>query len=406
MSADKASRSDSMSRGGRVIALILGTGVNAVYVLALQVLALVTLQPSDYGAYSIQYLGFALAASIGTSLVSESWLRRDLYEGVRESWANYSAVLGYLSLAAGLVVLAGSLLVPALASSSWVGAIAVAASTYRVGARYHAVRLHQHKYVFAADVVGLSVTIGTWMAVFVVSTHSLQSMVMVWASGAAASALLSRWPSIQRPRVIRNWVREHKDHVKPLLRDSLLQDAGAVGTPFLLAPVLGLASFGTYRAVSNVSAPVRLVLTPLRPTLASVPLSAHRSFSRIALIVCGAAFFGIAAYLCLSWIGESQFELGTLNELAPFSLPTAVYVAANFLGHYYYVPARAHSSGQALMTGRIFQTVIVIIFPIVGVIIAGLSGAIWAYALATVLWAVGWMAIVLRSQGLKSSASK
>ena len=381
--------------------MVLGTGVNALYVLALQVLALVTLEPSDYGAYSIQYLAFALASSVGTSLVSESWLRRDLHEKRRSSWADYSAVLGYLSLVAGLLVLAGSLLMPVLASSSWIGAVAVAASTYRVGARYYAVRLHQHKYVFAADIAGLIVTVGAWLAVLLVSTHSLQSMVAVWAVGAAASALFSRWPSIQRPRLVREWLREHKNHVKPLLRDSLLQDAGAVGTPYLLAPVLGLAAFGTYRAVSNVSAPVRLVLTPLRPSLASVPLATHRSFARIVSIVCGAAFFGVAAYVCLAWIRQSELNLGTLNELGPFALPTALYVAANFLGHYYYVPARAHSSGKALMTGRVFQTIIVIVLPIVGVVVAGLSGAIWAYATATFLWAVVWMVIVLRKRGIE-----
>ena len=89
-------------------------------------------------------------------------------------------------------------------------------------------------------------------------------------------------------------------------------------------------------------------------------------------------------------------DLGSLSEIVTFALPAAVFVTANFLGHYFYIVARSHVNGRRLLTGRIVQTVLAIVVPIGGVLVGGLTGAIWGYAGCTAVSALVWMALVLR----------
>ena len=385
------------SRAMKHLPLVASTGVNALYVLALQVLALTTLDPESYGMYSIQYLTYALAASVCLSVLSEAWLRTDISTSYRSPWRDYSGVLMYVALAAGVVTLFGSLLISSLRGIAWLGAIAVAASTYRSGARYFALRVGLQRYVLMPDLLGLIATLLVWSFFLHQHVDSLTSMVAVWATGAVIAGLLSRLPTLRPPSVVRMWISVHRTQIGPLLRDSLLLDLGAIGTPYFLAPVLGLSSFGTYRAVSNTSAPVRFVLTPLRPVLSATPLTAHRSPVRGLVNLATGLIFGLGAFIFLSLFGSSGVQLGTLTQLAPFALPTAIYVSANFIGQYYYIVARGHSSGRSLLRGRIIQTLLVTILPIGGALLGGLAEVIWSYTAATVAWSAVWVLHVLRA---------
>ena len=369
---------------------------NACYVLTVQVLALVSLPAAGFGVFSIQYLMFALAGSISLSVICEPWLRSVIHDGETSSWRDYSSMLVYLAGAAGLATLAVSLLVPSARPVALSGAVAVFASTYRSGTRYHEVRGQNWNRILASDVSGIATTIAMWGSLSFAGAGELQAMSSAWAAGAIVTALISPVPRVNRINRIGDWLTKHKKHVRPLLRDSLLMDLGAIGTPFLIAPLLGIANFGVYRAVSNVAAPVRLVLNPLRPTLASISLTRHSSRKVVVGVVATSAIFGLGAYCALILIGTLQFDLGALTALVPFAAPTGLFVASNFLGHYYYVVARSHSAGPALLVGRLTQTVLSIASPIVGVLVWGLPGAIWGMAIATMFSAIVWNTLAVR----------
>ena len=375
---------------------LLGTATNAAYVLVVQVLALVTLAPADFGSFSIQYLLFAFASSLSLSLISEAWLRVDLKGGGRGDWAEYSSATLYLSLAAGVATVVISLLVEPLRPIAWIGAVAVATSTYRASARYYAVRMQEHRNILSGDAVGLVVSLAVWGAGLATGNHGLVMMTLAWAAGALASALLSKWPRLRAPRSLGEWGRKHSAQIRPLLRDSLLMDAGSIGTPYLLAPVLGLANFGVYRAISNVAAPVRLVLNPIRPQLAAAPIHRQRSAGRVSAVVAASVLFGVAAWVVLLLVGVLDLQLGSLTEIVVFAVPAAVFVAANFLGHYFYIVARAHLDGRQLLVGRVAQTLLAIVVPIVGVILWGLPGAIWGYAGCTAASSLVWLGLIVR----------
>jgi len=373
----------------------LQTGANAFATLSLQLLALITLQPADFGSFSMQYLAFALGASLALSLVCEPWLRRDLAHGHRGEWADYSAASGYVAAAMALVTLSFSLAVPPLREVAVLGALAVGAGVYRSCARYHAVRVSHSRHTVLGDVLSLIVVSAGWLLVALLGEHDLFSVVLIWCLSAVAAAVASQWPVGLSPRRIRRWLGTHRDEIRPLLRDSLIMDAGAIGTPYLLAPILGLQGFGVYRAVSNTAAPVRLVLTPIRPRLSATPIERQRRIGVVVVILALSLATGAAAWLALVAIGAFEIDLGSLSALVPFSVPTAVFTAANLLGSYYYIVARGHLGSRVLLTGRLVQTILAIGAPILGVVLGGLAGAIWGYAAGTAVSAVTWMALVV-----------
>ena len=382
---------------------LLPTLVNAASVLAVQVFALVTLAPASFGLFSIQYLLFALGSSLSLSLISEAWLRADLRGGGRTEWAEYSSAVVYLALATGSVTLVVSLLVPDLRPVAGLGALAVAAAIYRGAARYYSVRIGQSRGVLVGDFVGLAAALALWVPLFASGNRELWMMTMVWAVASLGSAVLSKPPRILAPSMLRVWRRNHSQEIRQLLRDSLLMDAGAIGTPYLLLPMLGLNDFGIYRAISNVAAPVRLVLNPLRPQLALASLSSQRTWRRICVVVSISLLFGAGAYYGLLAVGFLGLALGSLTEIVVFALPAAVFVSASFWGQYYMIVARGRLEARRLLAGRLAQTVMVIIFPVVGVITAGLSGAIWGYAIATVLWAFMWLVLIVNGRQAASA---
>jgi hypothetical protein len=393
--SDEGTETGSAVRASRFVA-VGATGINAAFVLSVQILGLVALRPADYGFFSLQYLFFALATSVCLSVVCEPWLRTDLHEKHLSSWREYSSMLLYLSAAAGIVTAVVSVAIPELRVVAVIGAVAVMAGTYRSGARYHQVRRSLWKRVLRADIAGLVVTIGVWLGLRAAGERGLMGLSIAWAAGTFASCLLSPWPALQGIRSIGSWVKTHRRQIAPLLRDSTLMDLGAIGTPFAVAPLMGIANFGVYRAVSNVAAPVRLVLNPLRPTLAGAPLATLQVARRVWASVGVSIAFGAAAYAALRIVGALHIHLGSLSAVVTYAAPTALFVTANFLGHYYYIIARAHIRGGPMFFGRIVQTALAIVLPLAGVAVLGLPGAIWSYAIATCASSLTWFILVTK----------
>ena len=382
---------------GRRALLLVGTALNASYVIAGQIPPLIWLAPLDFGTYSLQYLVFALGSSVGLSVISEAWLRTMTKSGRHSPWAHYSGALVYLSLAAGLIGGAISICIPTARGSALLCVLAVMMATYRSGARYFDVREGSWARVAIADAAGLIATITTWAVIVISGQTGLTSAVLAWALGAVATVAAGRLPVITPPSSIGSWIRDHKDSIRPLLRDSLTADLGAIGTPYAIAPMLGVANFGIYRAVSNVAAPVRLVLGPLRPMVGSRKLSFFRRPLAVILVLVVSVLLGAVFYAALSVLPHLDIALGTLGQLANFALPTALFVLGNLISLWFYIVARVHLSGRALLSGRILQTGLAIVGPIGGVLVDGIHGALWAYATVTVVSALNWMRLVLFS---------
>jgi len=376
--------------------MLLATAVNALYVLLIQVVALLSLDAESFGQFSLQYLVFALASSISLSFVSEAWIRTDLYGAGRSSWASYSAVSVYLAAAAAVVAAAVGFVVEGTPAPALIGGTAVGAAVYRGSARFFFTR--ENSPVIVGDAIGVVFILAGWLAAALTGTLSLLAVTAIWAIGAIGSSLFSRPPRLIRPRIIPLWYRRHRASIVPLLRDSVLMDAGAVGTPYIMLPMLGVAQFGIYRAVSNLSAPARLLLTPLRPVLMSTPIARQRRASWLGAVVGTSVLIGAAAFLLLA-VADAVDLFGVVGDLAAYAVPVAIYVAFNSIGSYYMIVARGHLAPRPLFLGRAFHTTVAIALPIAGTLLGGLEGAIWGYTMCTALWATGWSVLVLSRRG-------
>ncbi len=385
-------RSASVKRVGRSARfhVLLSTAINALGVLLLQLFALVFLDPFSFGAFSLVYLGYAFACSVTYSVLCEAWLR----QRNRLSWSSFASVLVALSVTFGIAVAALSVAMFDGVAFVLPVFIAVTASTYRVGARYVASVRGELRAVLLPDVAGVIPLLAAWTA-SLWNEFSLSEFLWVWAICSLCSLIGSLRPKRFHRSFLVHWIRRHGRDIRVLLADSLLMDLAAIGVPFLLAPVLGLFSFGIYRAVSNAAAPVRLMLNPLRPVIAAQPIVNQVGPRRLTGVALLAALLGSGVTLSLLGLAALGWQIGTLTALAPFALPTGIFVAANFLGHYAYLCGRGSLTGKQLSFGRIVQTSLGIVLPLFGAIVLMLPGAIWGYAMATLVSGLFWVGLLV-----------
>lgn len=369
--------------------LLWTTLFSAIGTLAVQFCALTSLGTEDFGLFSLVYLIAAFALSIQLSAVSEAWIRTTPAANSAD-WGSYSSVSVFMAVLSGLVALVIALVNPDLNPFAALIFVAVAATVYRAAARFYSLRNEDARGVLWADLVSMVVAAGGAITVFVLFKNDLAALFALWAATALSSALLSRPPRMTSWRELPRWYTERRNAIAPLLGESLFMDLSAIGTPLLMIPFMGIADFGVYRGVSNVAAPVRIILNPLRPRLSHLSQQRIRRLSTTISIGAGSLLMGVLAALALVIISLAHLELGTLSSLTVFAIPTGLFVSANMFGHTYYMLARQHSPAKVIVTARIVQTLVGVIFPLVGVVAWGLPGAIWGYAIATVISACFW----------------
>ena len=371
------------------------TAANAAYILGVQLLALVSLNGADYGAFSLQYLTLALASAVTMSVLCDAYVRAEVSGRPTATWPDYSGVLVYLSLIFGLVTLLLSVAVPVLRPVAATGALAVAATTYRVGARFRALRDRTAGAVVLGDSSGFVALVLAWVLVPDDWRRGLTGVTAIWAVSAICTAILSLAPVWRHPSVLVSWVRTYRGEIRSLLPESGLLYIGNIATPYTLAPLLGLTSFATYRASVSVAAPVRFILMPARPLVSSLRLARMRSAAVVAANGAASAVLGVAAFAALTVVNRSSWELGVLNSASEFSEAIGVFVAATYLSTFYYFAARTHVPGRALLAARLVQTLLVTALPLGGVLLRNLSGAMWGLAVGTALSAFVWIVAVL-----------
>lgn len=378
----------------RVLSLASATLVGALWGALVPVLALLFLEPAQYGSFSTIYLIFAYGVSLQYSIVSEAWARARLRYRKATNWSNYSSALFTLACTIGAVGLSVSLVIfEVSAIAVWLG-VAVGLGIYRSGARYHRMAVGMTRQVILADFLGILV----FFAVLVLVHGQARTAVltMAWAASGAISIIALGLPVLRVGSGPIRWWRMHRREITPLLADSTLMDVGAIGAPFLLAGFMGPKNFGLYRGVANAAMPVRLLLDPLRPTIGRKP-SGFFFRKTILWMIFGVTFVTAAlCYLALELVvPRLPMRLGTLSELAIFSRQAALFTAASFVGTLFYIVCRNSGSRRTIMTGRIAQTFLVVTLPVFGFMSMGLSGAVWGFAVSASVSAVVWLCLAI-----------
>lgn len=379
-----------LARGGAALS-------GAAYSALIPICALVFLSPTQYGLFSVPYLIYAFGLSLQLSVVTEPWTRRRVSEYITAPWREFWTVLCTLSLAVGAIVAAVVAVVLGLSGPWWLAALAVTVALLRNGARYHDIANGLGSRVLVADLAGVVAFVAVVVALYE-ATDPFTAVLGGWLASAMASLVWTGgrlWRFGSSPV---SWVRAHQQHIKPLLADSLLLDAGSIGTPFLLAPFLGATKFGIYRGIANVSLPVRLILEPLRPSIGGQSPASVFARRNIVFVVATSLALTLACFVALEYvIPVIGLQASTLGALTAFAIPASVFVLANFVGHYYYIVCRARGNQRQIIAGRLVQAISAIVIPIGGFFAFDLEGAIWGFVAASGASALVWAAIAWRA---------
>lgn len=366
---------------------------------------LLIFQAEQAGEFAVVYLIFALAWSLTLSVICDAWVRvRATTSPEQNSWGHYSPAALQLAILAGLVGFAVGLAVYQELPIALAAAVGIAANVSRLGSRYYRVVSHGPASVIASDVATIVVFVGSLVASARAGMDMSLALALAWAASNLLGALFYRPSGWRRNNHILAWIQARRHAVGLLLKDSILMDAGANLAPLAMMPLLGASGFGIYRAVSSVATPVQLLLDPLRPNISQLPAAVVTGRKTLAAVLAAALGMSAAAYavlvLVIQWWGLFP---GVLTDLAQYALPCAVFVAANLVGHFYYICARARLNQKSILTGRIFQTVVSILFPFAGLLPFHLGGAIWGFALAAVCSGTVWLILIMRDPGLAAS---
>ena len=378
------------ARGGAAL-----TG--AAYSALVPISALVFLSPAQYGLFSVPYLIYAFGLSLQLSVVTEPWTRRRVGEHVTAPWREFWTALSTLAFAVGAAAAVVVAVVLGASGPWWLAALAVTVALVRNGARYHDIADGLGARMLVADISGVAAFVAVVAALYA-ATDPFTAVLAGWLASAFAGLV---WTGSRLWRFGSNpasWVRTHKRHIKPLLADSLLLDAGSIGTPFLLAPFLGATKFGIYRGIANVSLPVRLILEPLRPSIGGQPPASVFSRRNIVFVATTSMTLTIACFVALTYvIPVIGLQASTLGALTAFAVPASVFVLANFVGHYYYIVCRSRGSQRQIITGRLVQAISAIVIPVGGFLAFDLDGAIWGFVAASGASALVWAMIAWRA---------
>ncbi|MGY1804720.1 hypothetical protein ACI78T_15675 [Blastococcus sp. SYSU D00922] len=361
----------------------------------LPVLAVFLLPVADYGAFALVYLLFAEGWSIQLSAVCDTWARRRAAGSSAGTWGDYSRALAVLSGAVALLTLVVGWWVY---ESSLLGAsmaLAVGASLYRQGARYHHAVEHGPGSVVPSDVVAVLGLVAGVVGLGASGQPLLTSLLLAWAvSSLVAAALFLK--GARRGRGPVAWYRRNAPTVRVLLGESLLMDLGAAGTPLLVAPVLGLYRFGIYRSVSSLSVPLQLLIDPVRPYLSQIGMARLVRPPVLGTLLAAATALGVAGYAVLAHAVPAFLSFSpVLVALSDFAFPCALFLGFQFLTYVMNIFARMHVSHRRLLVGRSVHTVFAVALPVGGAVLWSVSGAIWGFVVSTALTVIIWSGLLV-----------
>lgn len=374
-------------------ALLLSSGLGAVASAMVPLGALLLLDVSDFGAFSLCYLVFAWGWSIELSAICDTWARQRRSTS-SPTWTSYASALGQLSVVAAAVAVAVAAPVYQSLPRALLTGLATGAAMYRLGGRFHHAATGRARSVLLSDATSVITFLGLLgILAGTFSSARLDSLLIAWALSGLASSLFYPARGILRGGGVRRWYRNHRRVLAPLLGESLLMDTGSIATPMLISPLLGLADFGIYRSVSSVSLPVQLIVDPIRPNLSQMP--ARILLGRVATTaVLGSALaLGAMTYAALTLLAPLLGAVSpVLRELSAYASAAGTFVFFAFWGYFLYIAARAHVSHANLLRGRALQTVFAVAAPVVGLTVGDLPGAIWGFVAASgttpLIWAL------------------
>ncbi|MFJ3312110.1 hypothetical protein ACIPJU_04780 [Micrococcus endophyticus] len=365
--------------------------------LGVPIVAMLALQPAQYGAFSLVYLAGAFANTLQLSTVSEVWVRAGADTHTENSWNRFSNATILVGVAGGAVAAVVALISPETRPYWPLLFVAVFAQVYANGSSFRALRLFDWRYVLPSGALGSVTVLASAVVLFALPAAGLMEVLLSWAIVKVAMLLGARPPRRIDVRESFAWLRTNKKDISTLISDGAIANLSNIGPPYMVAPILGLMHFGTYRALENLSGPIRTVISSLRPALTRLPLRRLGSAKLAMQVGLGSLVIGVIAFLTLRGLESADLDLGTLNSLYPFAPLVALYMTAITLWGLYPLLARQVAVSRHVITLRASLSVVAILGPVGGAVGWGLPGALWGQIIHIWVAALAWWILVNRS---------
>lgn len=280
---------------------------------------------------------------------------------------------------------------------SLIGGFAVGLSIFKVGERNRVLKTGTINMVLFSDAAFL---LGFVILSFGYAASeipkSADGVLGVWCLATVVSLVPLKVTVQISARPFFGWVSLNWNTIKHLIGDSLLLDFGGIGVPLLLLPLIGLSNFGIYRAASNVASPVKLLLDSIRAKFSHEVLRQLIWWPIIFSIVIGSWVLGMLAYLTLIVIETWRIPMGTLMELARYSVPIGILVTGTAINGIYYLAVRLSGSPNLLLQGRVVSLVLAVGLPFSGAFLGSTEGAIYGLAVSVLTSGVLWVLLSIR----------
>lgn len=368
---------------------------NGILVTGMPLIAMFFLAPADFGAFSVFLLIQGVSGAIVLSTVAEPWARHAREISITlSSMRDYYAILSLPSSLSGCITALAAYGITGSLSLSLLAALGAAAGTYRVGARFRLLFDGSAKRAFCGDAIGVAIaTVFIALLVWQGIDVSLETVVSLWAVALLSSFLATFRPALPTIAIIRAWNTTYKRDIRVLLADTAITDISGAGSQFLMAPVLGLGGFGTYRAAFNLVAPVRLVIAPLRPVIGSKKPGHFHSLKMTATVLSLMVVSGVMIWQFLELSSRLDIAMGTFGELKDYSVLVSLLFSGSVGLHLYSAIARVHSSPRQILISRAAQACFYGFGPLFAAVLFGLNGALIVAGASALVLSLVWYAV-------------
>lgn len=357
-----------------------------------------------FGAFSLAYIIYGLSLGAGRAAGGEILLLRAAQggEGPESDEGNLLGLTVALSVLAALVTAMVALVLEG-ASRSVVLVLAAAAPALLIqdALRYCFFALGRPSDAIRIDLIWATVqALGFLVLIALLTSPDPHVFVLVWALGAAASAIVGLFQLRVAPRPVgaMDWIRDERERAFSFLSDFILIVGVVYVSIYAVGLVAGLATVAAIRGAQLLFRPFDVFVSGLRiVTLPALARTSARDTTAIvskarqlsALLLIPALVWSATMIALPDAVGRAV--LGDTWQVAkPLLLPVAAAAIARTVALPSVDGIRALGGGRRLVVRRLVTSFLILTGTVLGAVVADAGGAANGLALALVVSAVIW----------------
>jgi O-antigen/teichoic acid export membrane protein len=362
-----------------------------------------TVSLAEFGAFSLAFATYSVSFGLVRALTSDVLAVR--FSGTSDDWREGTAHATGTALVVGgvvgaICVVTGALLSGSLAVVLVVLGPAMPGLMVQDTWRYAFFARDRGFAAFLNDVVWAMVMFPLLVAVVITGRTSIGWLMIVWEGSALVAAVVGMWQArvVPRPSMTRRWLREHRDFIGPFIGEFAALRGSSQIVTYAVAAIGGLVATGAMRGAMMLLNPLNIfflgfknVVVPEGVRLLERSASALRSRTAVLSLILGAIGFAWGGILLLL---PDHVGVGLLGRTWPAArallVPATIAMATSGMDTGPAFGVRAIGAVRRSFRTRIVIAVVTVTACVIGVELAGASGAMWALAITTAGGAVIW----------------